>query len=145
MNMNIDKLSVLKKKKNIYILDGIIKYQIQFNENNITCCCDKFNHVTLCKHIQFYLSFKGFDLLLMKHWTKIKSIVISQVNKDVSINNSIIVEFIQNNILNAECGLCLNKINDPSYNICKICSNISHVKCAEKWNNLKKGCMYCRE
>ncbi len=140
----MDRFSIIKKKKNIYIHDGIIQYQIKQNDKSLICCCDKFTQDTLCKHLHYYLSNKGFDLKHMKHWNKIKHIIFSHLTKtDENINNDDVLDFINKNILNVECGFCLEKINVPEYHICSKCSNISHIKCAQKWIN--KGCMYCRD
>ena len=59
------KLSTIKHKKKIFILDGIVKYPITISDKDITCLCDKRDTNDLCQHVIYYLYDIGLDVELL--------------------------------------------------------------------------------
>lgn len=148
------KLQVRTHKKKTYVIDGFMNYQIQLSNNNPLCMC-LFGQNTksiFCKHSIFYLHKLGFDIELLDYWHHIKSNIIKMID-DNKIDNTYLWKIIDNEILNIECGFCLEKIINKKLShseqrekvhFCSECKGITHEKCYKKWDKKNAGCMLCR-
>ena len=105
------KMNLVKKRKVLYIVDGIMNYPITITSNNIICkcSCNINNTHNLCKHVLYYLRVNKLDLNLLEHWNKIKEHIHTQLVTN-KINNDTLWEIVENNIIYSECPICLDKI-----------------------------------
>lgn len=128
-----------KKKKQLYVKDGIITYKI--DPTNYSCQCSQ----KLCFHSIFAIQqIFSIDVSILKFFHKLRSSL--QTNN----NSSDIMNLISNNILNDECGICTlpMKYSDDLHE-CSFCEKYCHKSCINRWiNNIKntkhnKNCIYC--
>lgn len=137
------KMNLVKKRKVLYIVDGIMNYPITITSNNIICKCPCNTH-NLCKHVLYYMYINKLDLNLLVHWNKIKEHIYNQIITK-KINNDTLWEIVDNNIIYSECPICLDKIElSDKYILCKHCKNTIHSKCNSEWAKYGKHCVLCR-
>ena len=116
----MDKSLKIKYKKNkIYIIDNIVSYPLTFSETSINCCCADYTKNIkstsyLCKHVLFFLDYKGLDLNLLQHWLLIKKEVGRRVRVVIKRENKNLWDIIDEQIFNNDCGFCLEKIKNKS-------------------------------
>lgn len=143
---------VLKiKKKDIYVVDGIINYRIDISSSSIRCPCNS-NNETVCKHVSFMLEKYGIDKEMMYYWTKIENDVLTQLRTGCVDTKSL--WGIIKDRLEQECAYCLVSLYDTTrydiryssdiIHICKGCKGFLHERCFQKWDKKKTGCMLCR-
>lgn len=162
MNINLDnKLSVKTQRKKIYIVDGIISYPITILSNltscGISCPCivnkktQNDNKIQFCKHVQYYMHYRGLDLELLSYWIRMKRQIVDALSGSNLINNAKLWDEVNKNILDADCGFCLGSLKCSNKNstlqdihICTECQGIVHKTCFNKWNKKSNGCMLCR-
>jgi hypothetical protein len=155
-----------KKKTNMYhVIDGIISYHINVNKENIYCPCNTFikpYSYQLCKHIVFFLYKQNIDMELLIFWHQLKKYILSDLSNVSDASNTSNTSNVSNKlwrivgdqILNGECGFCLEKIFDgqkhsidyviKNIHMCEKCRGIVHIKCFNKWCSKTNKCMLCR-
>lgn len=150
--------TIMKNKENmICIKDGIIRYSIKINP--FSCPCKS---SVLCDHKIFVLEkYFKINLIVIIFFHKI----LKSFYENVSNNNlnEILLKNITDEILNDECGICIQKLinnkNNLSENIeiihinditeCNTCKKYCHKKCVKRWmemnkkTNPDKKCVYC--
>lgn len=136
----------VQKNKNLFIVDGNIKYNI--NKNKLSCPCSKF----LCEHIIYYLTnVIGLNINNLIFFNKIKTELINIFNNET---NNIIINNKINDYLKSEleCIICLCSIQDYKYNNyiveCINCHNFCHKYCFELYKSksgiVNNTCIYCK-
>jgi hypothetical protein len=158
--MDFRGFKIRTQKKNKFVVDGYISYQITTRNNNIICPCENHkntqnpkytNDIYFCKHILFFLEKSGVDLSLLKFWKKINKIIIPDISQGKYIDSSAMWKIVDEQILNGDCGFCLEKLyshnDDNDINtiyICGLCQGVVHTKCFKEWNTKSDYCMLCR-
>lgn len=155
------RLRIQKKKKTImyYVVDGIISYHININKENIYCPCNTFvkpYSYQLCKHILFFLCKQNIDMELLIFWHQLKKHILSELSSTLNVSSMSdkLWKIVGNQILNGDCGFCLEKIFDQqkqsidyvikNVHVCEKCRGVVHIKCFEKWCSKSNKCMLCR-
>ena len=149
----MNQFSITKRKKKIYVKDGLIKYPISISDKKIECLCSKYSNTppsTLCDHIHYFLYKQGLDLNLLKHWSKMKEEIITQIissfSNNYELSNKDLWKYAQDNIFDADCLFCLDKIKmNYTYNVCLTCQIVLHSKCDKKWRAKNDICMHCKQ
>lgn len=141
------KLSIRRKKKKVFIIDGIISFPLVFSDDNVQCLCKdilKSDPHEICKHVRYFMYQSNLDLYLLDHWIRMRKHIVPQlVSKHV--DNNKLWEIVDKEIFSAECPVCLDTISiNKRYHVCTICQNISHDSCFRKWNKKGNGCAMCR-
>jgi hypothetical protein len=158
MNTNIIKSKILKyansknnftlvkKKKNYYIVDGIINYG--FDPINLNCSCSN----TICVHIIFYLTtIIGININHLFFFNKIKKNYGNFLKEQldcVRIKEKII-NFLK---LEIECVICCDSLFEQKFenNIveCFTCNYYCHKICFDTYKSknhiLNDICIYCK-
>ena len=148
-DLSVDtKLSIRKKKKKIYVVDGIISYPLAFTDDTIQCICKDSsktkNPHELCKHVIYYMYSNGLDLLLLDYWIRMRQYMVPQLLTK-TVNNRILWDTVEKEIFNAECPICLDAISiNKQYSVCSTCQHILHESCYKKWDKKGNGCAMCR-
>ena len=145
-NIFKQKLSFVRKKNKLIIIDGIINYPI--DKINLSCPCSKY----LCEHIIFFLTnIIGISIDNVIFFNKFKKNLINFLSNKTDflvINQQI------NLLINKEyeCIICLcnfkeNKI-DKNIVECSNCFNYCHKCCFDLYKSKNKlilnTCIYCK-
>jgi hypothetical protein len=151
LSQSISHLSCHVKKNKYFVKDGWVIYQVNITPI-IKCQCASENR--LCNHVLYVLDkvfHINFDVLKFFHKLNIH-IANTIRQKKLNINDEII-GIINKNIINDNCGICLEPMNIESlfkqclYE-CPKCLKHAHLKCIHKWKitnmAVTNECIYCR-
>ena len=140
------RLSFIKKKNKLIVIDGYINYQI--NKTDLSCPCSKF----LCEHIIYFLTnvlWINIDNLLF--FNKIKKNIITYLENenDFSIINKQLNKLIDSEY---ECIICLCNLQENKFGKsiveCSNCYNYCHKYCFDVYKSknglLTNICIYCK-
>lgn len=136
-----------QKKNTYFVKEGIIIYNVKFDNISITCPC-KSKKSILCNHILFILIDKlKLDFIIILFIHKLYKHIIQLMNNKCENMNESLLKIINADILNDECGICLKHITIYDLlNECSICYKYSHKSCFDKWKsykNIERKCIYC--
>ena len=129
--------SIQKKKRNIFILDGFIKYPIK-KEEKFKCVCSQYIK-GICSHILYYIV-KEYNI--HEEIAYLMPILDKNDISDITNNKFSFTNFLDK----MECPICLESVlksqkqNSNIYQ-CSHCFNLSHQYCTKRWN---KNCSICR-
>lgn len=145
-NTTRPRLSFVKKKNKLIVIDGYINYQI--NKNDLSCPCSKF----LCEHVIYFLTnVIGISLDNLIFYNKIKKELVNMLanNDNISIINTKI-----NNLINLdyECAICLCNLQEGKFGKsiveCSKCVNFCHKYCFDVYKSknglMTSTCIYCK-
>jgi hypothetical protein len=145
-NTLMPKLSFVKKKDKLIIIDGYINYEI--NKKELSCPCSKF----LCEHIIYFLTqIVNINIEKLIFYNKIKKELITLLGDS---NHFSIIDTKINNIIDTECEciICMCNVKEKKFNTsiveCSNCHNYCHKYCFDLYKSknglLSDICIYCK-
>lgn len=144
-----NRYSVIKRKNKIIVKEIYIEYIITIDNElkNIKCQCCKSEQNVLCSHLLFlFVRYYDIDIKHLIYYSKIKHVIYETIiNNKRNELNEILYNYIKNEILNIDCGFCLESIEKYEHIIYPCCKNMIHRKCIIKLNSIgKNDCIFCR-
>jgi hypothetical protein len=136
------KMTQYRKKKNIFVVDGLFHHKI--NMKTLQCDCLLKKGPCPCIHLMLVLSsFIKFDdlpiVLIPEMMGKIKIELNTTNSKD---NISVLIKKEYNKL---ECSICMDPFLCSRLEQCSKCFNMFHKSCSIKWQKIgKSGCSNCR-
>jgi len=157
-------LKIKTQHKKIFVVDGLFSFPLNITNDSITCSCkmsresgikiitDQSDH-QFCKHIIYYLYYRGLDVNLLPFWPKLKQSIFTEL-QSIRVNNMNLWTIVDKEIQYADCRYCSQQIKDitnkfdpnnyKNIHMCSNCNCFSHESCFRQWIENEGECMNCK-
>lgn len=154
-------LKIIKQQQNIFVVEGMFSFPLNITNDSITCTCNMSRESKtsnkskqlFCKHIIYYLYYRGLDINLLHFWPKLKQHIFAELESK-RINNVKLWTIVDKEIQNVECGYCSQQIKNitdkfdsvdyKNIHMCSVCLCFSHESCFKRWIVENNECIECK-